>query len=348
MLDNYTPRIIGAVFYKSSSIPIRVLAIVVCNLVTISSQAFSQDLGLTLDAERNGGSTVSTIFSPDGKKVAISPRGVRVFSAAFSPDGKKIISRSPDGTLIAYLITTWETAGSLRRGTETAYVRGNISLQDYSVKLWDISRLEESTVKGSLIYFSGHGLTGESWQSLPELASSYRSSSTSASSFSASWIEMYRKRMLLEMDLARGIINEAEYHEQKQALLNQEQDLAKDHPLSESEMITYYEHVSRLPAEISRLKEALNTNPSLIVVLAPWGTASVALLAAILGFILSLRKDLRERREMHFKELQATETAARISQMEQSKDMELEELKLKIRHLEQQLSLRETKLIIPA
>lgn len=331
MLDNDTARTIDAAIYRPSFLRFRVLAVVAFTLITISPQAYAQDAFIEVTNSCSGISA----FVVGGRSLSLVA-------------DERSITFSPDGSYIAHLVCTWEKAGDLRRGTETAYANGHITSSDYSIALWDINQLEEVTLKKSAVYFLGHGSTAESWIPSPDFISAYSSGSASATSFSAGWIEMYRKRMLLELDLTRGIINEAEYHERKQSLLNQEQELAKKHPLSESEMITYYENVSRLPADIARLKEYLNTRPSLIVVLAPWGTASVALLAAILGFILSLRKDSRERKEMEFKELQARETAVRIGQLEQSKDMQLEELKLKIRQLEQQLVSKESKLILPA
>ena len=181
--------------------------------------------------------------------------------------------------------------------------------------------------------------------------------SSASDESTTAWMNFGFERLSLNYDFVQAKLTRDEYEREKKLLLDREDEWARQ-PVSAEEMRDYYAQRKELLTRAETLEKELaqtrEQNKALVEELRrkealeqaksnniPLSTLLISLIAAIgtlSGIMIQWRMDSRQVREMKWKELQAKETGLRISQLEQMKDLQVAELKLKIADLEKKAS----------
>ena len=155
--------------------------------------------------------------------------------------------------------------------------------------------------------------------------------------------DTFYDRLQLELDLIRKVISEAEYHERKQRLSEEERSIGRQNRHDPFDIAQYYERASWMRTEVGRKRRSLSD------ILLPWAPIAVALLALISTFYISFRKDNREglaldlqEQDMSLRQIQASETIEKTKLLLEMKGLQLREMELKVQQLEYQIAANST------
>jgi hypothetical protein len=201
-----------------------------------------------------------------------------------------------------------------------------ISDSDYQTQYANWEKLTEEAVTASAQYYSKH--QGE-YDSATYMPAKFAASDPNEKTFQ----DTYNERFLLAMDMTRDLITQPEYDRKLSAIVAEENLIVNRGAHSPSAIARYYQYTAAIPALVAAFKPARWTVDRLVTLIA-------LLLGIALPFYLGYKKDRRERNTLDL-ERRKLELAERGSLFQ------VEEMKLKIVQLEEQLENSGKRIIIP-
>jgi 3D (Asp-Asp-Asp) domain-containing protein len=235
----------------------------------------------------------------------------------------------------------------LRKDLEEQYVRKHITYEEYKTKDREVTQYEDEFYKEAALENIRYerSLTNATYSPIKFSADPANEKGL---------LDTYYERLRLEVDLARKVLSKAEYNERLKSIVTEEKEIARSGVHTPTEIADYYEATSHIQPTVALLQQATGgQQASSSEPLLKWGTLFVALLGATLTFYLGHGKDKREKRLLELEkrrvelaEVNALETVEKTKLLLQTRELQVEEMKLKLVQMEEQVLATRRKLII--
>jgi 3D (Asp-Asp-Asp) domain-containing protein len=225
----------------------------------------------------------------------------------------------------------------LRDELEKKYINKVITENEYKIKDQELSKYEDRVYSTAAKYLSESKAV---FQNAVYSPNKVKEDSPHQKDLTDTMYE----RIHMEFDLARKLISNDEYEYRKQQTIMLEKEIARENNYSPLDIAVYYEKVTLFPKQVELLAQSKDNRHSIVERFIPWAMPSAVLIGTFLTFFISFRKDRREKeafkfqkKEMELKELQAQETIEKTNLLLRTKELQVEEMRLKVAQLEQQI-----------
>lgn len=233
----------------------------------------------------------------------------------------------------------------MRQKLEKQYQEEKITASEYQIQYAYWAKIAEEALKASAQYYAKHP---KLYHSAIYMPAKFAPTDPNETTF----LDTYHERFRLEIDLARNMLSQTEYNERLSAIVAEEKVIASNSAHTPSDVAHYFETTAKIQPTVALLQHSVEGRQR-------WTfDAFVKVAAIVLGialpFFLAYKKDRREKRilelekrKLELAEVNSLETVEKTRLLLETRQFQVEEMKLRIAQMEQQLGGPPKRLILP-